>query len=249
MKRKANLRLHSIAVICIITLFWCPTAALSALFWSIDIEVIGGQNGSSVGSVSIYPEISWDELAANPQKTYTWQMEQPLEIAAENNQDNILATVENITVAAQGDPSISLGFSVTAGQYASSFSFASPVMNFAPISNTEAYAEATISPTSGTTVWGSYPGQKPFQALYNGSTNFAYLIASPITWPVGAEMTGPTALPGSISSMQSTWQFIVSAQGMASGTSFYEIEPVPEPATIALLGMGGLFLLRRRKRK
>jgi len=205
MKRKANLRLHSIAVICIITLFWCPTAALSALSRSIDIEVTGGQNGTSIGSVSIYPEISWDELAANPRKTYTWQMEQPLEITAESNPDNILATVEDITVSIQGDPVVNLGFSVTSGQYATSFSFSSDILTFDPLTNVQAYAKA-------------------YKAIYNDSTTFATLVDTIDSAPwSGWESTGWQDLAGPISSMQAKWQFILTANGMASGTSTFQV--------------------------
>ncbi|MHC4158274.1 MAG: PEP-CTERM sorting domain-containing protein [Planctomycetota bacterium] len=63
---------------------------------------------------------------------------------------------------------------------------------------------------------------------------------------------------GSPFTVTSGAQFNVTIKGLATGTHAYssdyygtddtlEITVLPEPATVALLGLGGLFLLRRRK--
>ncbi len=175
-----------------------------------------------------------------------------IDIVAENHEEITLAHLGGLTVAYQGDPVATVGFAVTAGAYATSFSFSSPLMTFDPLSNTEAYAEAGIMLTgpAGRALYGSYTGGKAYKALYNSTpTTFAYLVNTINSPPWSSwESAGPTALPGTITSMQSKFQFILSAGATASGSSYYEVETViPEPASMLLLGLGGLALLRKRR--
>jgi len=163
-----------------------------------------------------------------------------------------LAIIEGLGVTVKADPVLQLGFTVTAGDYATAFSFSSDVLMIDPeLINTQGYAYANIGiSTPGAELWGGY-GMEAYQALYNGSTVFAELIdASPLTGPGSFdENTGWVVIPGSVSSMQAKWQFTLSAEGMATGSSYYEIagDPIPEPASILLLGLGGLALLRKRR--
>ena len=123
-------------------------------------------------------------------------------------------------------------------------------MGFDPLINATGYAEAQIGINSGHTLFGGYSGGKAYKALYDGSNVFANLV-SPIIAPPwsGFESYGWQAMPD-VSSMQAKFQFILSAGGMASGNSYYEItgDVIPEPASILLLGLGGLALLRKRRK-
>jgi hypothetical protein len=175
-----------------------------------------------------------------------------IDIKAENHEEITLAHLYGLSIQCQGDPIVNLGFSVTAGAYATSFSFSSPLMTFDPLINAEAYAEAQIGINSSHTLMGSYSGGKAYKALYNSTptTTFAYLVNTINSPPWSSwESAGLTALPGTITSMQSKFQFILSAGGMASGSSSYEITgtTIPEPASMLLLGLGGLALLRKRR--
>jgi len=183
---------------------------------------------------------------ANPDETYTWWMQDPMPLGSG------LGTIESVAISVKADPVVQLGFTVTAGDYATAFSFSSDVLIADPeLINTQGYAYANIGiSTPFKDLWGGY-GMEAYQALYNGSNVFTELLdASPLTGPgTFDENTGWVAIAGNVSSMQAKWQFTLDAEGMATGSSYYEIagDPIPEPASILLLGLGGLALLRKRR--
>jgi len=119
-----------------------------------------------------------------------------VEIRAENNQDILLGTLNDADITVIEDPSVTLGFSVTAGQYATAFSFSSPVVSFAPISNPEAYASGSVSAGEYDTIYGGYYDDGDFnifKSLYNtdgggaGGTTFADFVPD----TAGFEFVGP----------------------------------------------------------
>jgi hypothetical protein len=258
MKRRRTGRIQFVAISFLITAFCCFTycniAVAECTSTPIDITVEGG---GYTGYLTIDPGIFhpgyWEEVFSSDEPI-PWNSNvmfpTGIDIMAEDHQDILLAHLGGLTVACQGDPVVTLGFAVTAGAYPASFSFSSPLMTFDPLSSTEAYAEAGILVTgpTGRTLWGSYTGGKAYKALYNNSTTiFSYLVDTPITSYSGGN-TGTQTLPGTITSMQSKFQFILSAGATASGSSYYEIETtIPEPASVLLLGLGGLALIRKRK--
>ncbi|MFC1739544.1 PEP-CTERM sorting domain-containing protein [Planctomycetota bacterium] len=229
----------------IISLCFCFLSSnLYAVPVTINIHVEGD---GLYGDAPIYTNINWDEVYANPDQPYTWWMQDPVLIAANNHPEIILATVEGVNIAVKADPMIELGFAVAAGEYTTHFSFTSDVQTFDPLTNPDARAYAAISTGLDDTLTGNYEfGTKAYEALYNGDVVFAHLV-DPVTSGVGSENTGWQQIAGNVSSMQAKWWFTVTPYGTASGSSTFEV--VPEPTTIALLGMGGLVLLRRRKRK
>lgn len=252
-------RVRVVAISFLITILLCfpycnPAVAECSTTDAIEITVdCNGYTGYCTIIPSMFDPDYWEQVF-NSDNPVPWNLQdtfaQGVDIAAENNQNVILAHLHGLTIAFQSDPVVTLGFSVTAGEFPTSFSFSSPLMTFDPLINAEAYAEAAILVTGpGATLWGSYTGGKAYKALYNDTTTFAFLVDTPIT-SYSAEDTGPfQALPGTITSMQSKFQFILSAHGTASGSSYYEItgDVIPEPASILLLGLGGLVLLRKRR--
>lgn len=230
-------------IIVLITILLAPDVANSATI-SLDLEINGGETGDAVGYATIYTGIDWDEVLANPDEVYTWWMVNPLAVAAENNPTEILAILDGISITIKADPVIELGFAVTAGDYDTAFSFSSPMLTFDPMVNPEARALASVTVGPDDTLIGAY-NYEAYRSLYNDTIVFADLLDTPVGWPGGNEATGWQQIFGTVSSMQAKWRFTVTAEGIASGTSYYEI--IPEPATLLLLGLGSLALLRKRK--
>jgi hypothetical protein len=251
-KSRAGIVLLITALLC----FAYRGPALADSSTPIDITVTGGgYTGYLTIDPGTYNPTYWEQVFSSDSPIPWNSKDYPIlaggiDIVAENHEEITLAHLDMVTVAFQGDPVATVGFAVTAGAYATSFSFSSPLITFDPLSNTEAYAEAGIMVTgpTGRTLYGSYTGGMAYKALYNNTTIFSYLVNTPITSYSGGNTGASQALPGTITSIQSKFQFILSAGATASGSSYYDVETViPEPASMLLLGLGGLALLRKRR--
>jgi hypothetical protein len=167
------------------------------------------------------------------------------------------AVIEGLTLKLNADPEVGIEFGVRSGSLATTFNIMSDVVTFPPLANSVGYASAGITLTDravlGAAITGLFDGGKVYQARYNGTSVFANLVSGfGIT---GGTLTTSEAKPGigselitdTLLGIESEFSFTLSARDSASGTSTFVVTPIPEPATIAMLGFGALSLIRRRK--
>lgn len=172
----------------------------------------------------------------------------------------ILGYLNSLSCGMNADPFLTLNFAVQAVGNANFF-FDTGEMAFPVIPIPEAFATAAATITAdgnGGTFTGLFAGGKAYEATYNGGTVFADLdgtfgtLANTSTTeterlPGG---TGFTSIPVPVSSMRAQWSFNLTDGDGASGTSRYEIQPVPDASTIVLAAFGAVPVLaglRRRK--
>ncbi len=197
---------------------------------------------------------------AIPSDPWSWELAAPVQIYGKNDPGNLMATIDSLSVGLNGDPAVSLSFAVTAGSAATVISVSSSTVLFSPIANADAFATAAISLTdgngNGASLIGGFSG-KSYEAQYNGGTIYTDLVSG---FSAGADAssinsertptTGTATIPGTISSIQSQFGFLLSAHDSASGTSRFQVTStnnIPEPSTWALacLALIGWTWLRR----
>lgn len=174
----------------------------------------------------------------------------------------VILTHAAVTLIA--DPVVTLDFGVqnTTG-FDTTISVSSALLSFATINNAEANISASVGVNDfnfdGSATLTPIAG-KGYTAFYNGAapgsgTEFSSLFAAAINAPAfgstnltqdfpGAGVFGPIA--GGVSNASSSFAFMLSAGDLANGSSTYTI--IPAPASLGLLGLGGLVASRRRRR-
>jgi len=195
--------------------------------------------------------------------SYTWTLLEDYEFWAGGDFLGVLSAEQGATtVAYQTDPVVNLAFSVTAGPNAggTEFTIKSALLSFPVIAEPMGRASTAFTVTDGLDDDGAtltplgFP--KAYLAQYNGfvpgGTTFTNLIDAIFVDPEGT--LGVSAeYPGlgdyemigvAVDDMSTQISFTLSPNDLASGTSVFEIIPVPEPASLILLA--GLALLRRR---
>ena len=185
-----------------------------------------------------------------------WVLSDPIDIMAG---DVLLATIKELGFQSDVEPYVNLRFAVEAGATDTTFDISSAVVSFDPLMDVVAYASAGVTLTSnadGAMITGLFDDGMSYEARYNSSTVFADLVAGfsisgddTVTHRDRKPASGYDPIAGTVSSIQSEFKFILSALDQASGTSRFEAlgVAVPEPATMGLLALGGLALIRRRR--
>jgi len=213
------------------------------------VEIQWQVSGSGEQSGTINTGLDWDVIYANPLLTYAWNL--PSTINIDLGGGNI-AYIDGLSIGVKADPFIDFTFAARSANGPTHFAFSSALLNINPALAAGAQASAWANPSPGppdTILTGDFNG-KVYRAEYNGGMVFADLSTAPITLPPGGfSFVGSTPISSQVSSMQARWGFTLSGGGQASGTSHFQImgDVVPEPASMLLLGLGGLALIRKRK--
>lgn len=189
--------------------------------------------------------------------TYVWQGGG---ITITSPQGDLIATLASATFRAQSDPVVGLIFDVQAGASDTHFVIDSGLLSFPAFGGATASASAGLTVTDAdgvnlatATGLGGANGDRAYQAHYNGlvpaGTLFRDFIPQVQVATLGGSATafdnsgGFQPIGGLISSMSTRYDFNLTANDTASGTSVFVV--VPEPACVALLGLGVLFIRRR----
>lgn len=174
------------------------------------------------------------------------------------------ASIETLKVDFDSDPQVDLEFAITNDSLTNDiyFEISTARIAFAGIPNPEAAALASVTLTQGAgsapgaTITGGFPGGALYQARYstdgimNTADVFAALVSSFSTDLSDARtdmspLSGMSVIPATVYMMETEFKFTLSAGDQASGTSTFLI--TPEPASLALMGLAGLLLIRGRR--
>jgi len=169
-----------------------------------------------------------------------------------------LATFSGLSMFMAHDPAISLGFALQASNTPTLVTISSALLTFPTLTNPTAHSSAGMSITdnsmdgTGVTMTGQYGGFG-YEANYNGlvPSGSLYSLHAPTFFSLGDgtsnSESGNNNLPilGNVSSMSASFSFVISPSDSVSGTSNFTV--LPAPGAVALLGLGGLALSRRRR--
>ena len=227
----------------------CATPAHATTVTVVGITV---SNGSDFGVADFtVPSIGTDP--------FTWNDNTAVDVYASTGSHPYLGTIDNLSVFLS-DPTVSLGFAVTAGPVATTFSINSTTVSFPPLVNPGGFASAGITLTSSnppfgtSTLMGLFPGSKAYEAQYNGASSVFANLVSPITTTTSTTnseqfpvVPGYSPIAATVSDIESQFWFTLSSQASASGTSSFTVVPEPSSLLLAIVGMLGLLWRFRRR--
>ncbi len=257
MNRIAQLRRRSGAIALVATLAGAVSVAQAD--FGDPILTFNASNAQGSGSFSV----SLADAQFNNGEIVVWNLAGGIDIMDGATSIATVAaaqlTLQTFTAASQ-QALVALSFDVTAGAVDTEFTITSSLVDAFLINNASARATGTYSLSdgnlNGSTLTGLHAGGGLYNAVYNGGTSFTELFdTGPYVTgvsgstggaqdvPLGAGNFSPTG--DDISAIQAQWHFMLSARDLAGGTSNFIV--IPAPSGIALLAVGGLAAVRRRR--
>lgn len=228
--------------------------ATSLAYADLDGNAFHIEASNEDGSASYSVPLDAFEYDADS-NTYKWFSTGPVDLVDEESGETI-ATLTSGNAFVAGDPAVNFGFAVMAGAWDTTFFITSALVAFPAINSAQGQAGAAFTITdqdrNGATLSTLNRAGKAYNATYNGSTTFANLVSGfsagsghSASSDENAPPTGYDNIAGSVTSIESSVYFELSANDLASGTNSFEV--IPEPSTLALLALGALSMLRRNR--
>ena len=229
-------------------------AELSPVVFSIEAS-------SSLGSGSW--QFTFDQLnqTGDGLAFYSWNLPERV-IIRDRDTGVEIASLSAASVFYQFDPTVVVQFTVTSGAVDTDFTITSALNSFAAINNAFGRASAGVTVTDvdgdGASLTGLGVGGAAYEAHYNGmvpgGSSFADLLFNPVVAEIAGTASDSASFPGlgafqpiagSVTDMSARFSFRLSANDIASGTSNYEI--IPEAGSLAVIGLGIVIGVRRRR--
>jgi uncharacterized protein (TIGR03382 family) len=196
------------------------------------------------------------------QQRFVWELASPVTIF-----DTVfglpMARLISASVEMIEDPQVNVAFNVQAGNAITEFAISTALLAFptidAPQGRTSAGLSVTDTGSDGASISGLASGGNSYLAQYNGfvptGTTFAALLQSVVAG-AGESNAAAASVPGGgaytpigtrASDMSAMFHFNLTTDDLASGTSHWEIIPVPGPSALALVGLGLAAMGRKRR--
>lgn len=184
---------------------------------------------------------------------YVWTMSIPGGVPILGPAGEFLGRINSAFIEVDADPFVLANFNVTAGGLNTTFNITSGSLIVAPALYTgTASAQVTLQDNDGDGALLSFSTNPAgmYSAYYNGLTTFTNLlpnpvVAAPFSGAIDNGNFGPAAIVPFVSDISAEFNFTLSANDTATGTSNFTI--VPTPGGLALIGLGTLVATRRRR--
>lgn len=243
-----------------IALFLSVTGGASQL--TLYFDVVGVQNEALEITIPD-SDFSWGDIYANPgyrdyyyKPTIAWSIPNSGGATVTNVSVNIRSVDVNADPSIEQHPMIEFSFAMASVAEVEIRAYLNQSLDVGSLENVTGYANASYTLAGPGSVTGSFPDDNYMErALYNGSNEFATLVGgtrgafsgdTDYSHPAGDYIS----IPGIVADMQPEFQFTVGGNTptLTVGSHFDIFgNQVPEPASVLLLGLGGLGLLKRRR--
>lgn len=237
-----------VSAIVVAALAGTASAGVSDTIFSIQMDLGGG-------NIATY-EAKLGDGSWLGDGTFEWSI---VNVPVMDGSSNEAFMIESAYLRVDQDPVVQANFNIQAGPSSGVFTVSSALVSFSSFSGATGSASASVTVTDLNSDGASLAPNGPsmYTSYYNGipgvGTPFAGLLGSTVnaapfsTNGASQDYNGGGFWPiaGSISNISSQWTFGLSAFDVAGGTSTFEV--IPAPASLALLGLGGLTAVRRRR--